>query len=89
MFALTSATIALPAAYTVGLSSYLSSKGAQSKLIEYLAAENPNLFLVSVHPGLIETKIFNASGGKADQSPMDSGGLPFFSDFKFSHLITR
>jgi len=55
-----------------GLSAYQSSKVAQAKVLEFLAAENPNLFVANLHPGMIETDVFNKSGGKADQLPMDT-----------------
>ena len=35
---------ALPPAYTSGLSGYLTSKVSQTKIVEFLAAENPDLF---------------------------------------------
>ena len=56
-----------------GLSAYISSKLAQVKMLEFLAAENPNVFVASVHPGMVETEIFRKSGAKAEQLPMDKG----------------
>lgn len=56
-----------------GLSAYASSKLAQVKLLEFLAAENPNIFVASLHPGIVETKTFTKSGSKADALPMDKG----------------
>ena len=56
-----------------GLSAYISSKLAQVKMLEFLAAENPNVFVASVHPGMVETAIFRKSGAKAEQLPMDKG----------------
>ena len=44
--------------------------------MEYLALENPNLFVCSIHPGMIETKLFQATGTKAEQLPMDTGKFP-------------
>jgi len=38
----------LPPAYTPGLSGYLTSKVAQTKIVEFLAAENPDLFQTRV-----------------------------------------
>lgn len=73
VYALTAGAFALPAKYTAGLSAYLSSKLAQVKIMEYLAAENPNLFVCTLHPGMIETNIFKGSGAKAEDMPMDTG----------------
>lgn len=56
-----------------GLSAYMSSKLAQTKLIEFVAHEHPNLFAATVHPGMIETNIFTRSGAKAENLPMDKG----------------
>ena len=58
-----------------GLSAYMASKLAQTKLIEYLAAENPNVFAASVHPGMVETDVFTKSGAKAESLPMDKSML--------------
>ena len=43
------------------------------KTLEFLAAENPSVFVASVHPGMIDTEIFRKSGAKAETLPMDSG----------------
>jgi NAD(P)-dependent dehydrogenase (short-subunit alcohol dehydrogenase family) len=55
-----------------GISAYISSKLAQVKLLEFLAAEHPNIFVASVHPGMIVTDIFNKSGATPDMLPMDT-----------------
>lgn len=39
-----------------GISSHAASKAASMKLVEYLAAENPELFVVSVQPGSVPTE---------------------------------
>jgi hypothetical protein len=57
----------------IGISGYLTSKLAQIKTLEFLAAENPKLFVCSVHPGMIETSIFLKSGATPDALPMDTG----------------
>jgi NAD(P)-dependent dehydrogenase (short-subunit alcohol dehydrogenase family) len=54
-----------------GLSAYMTSKTAQIKLMEWLGAENPNLFACSVHPGVIDTKMLRDSG--LSGLPYDSG----------------
>ncbi|TVY37691.1 Short chain dehydrogenase [Lachnellula subtilissima] len=76
IYALTSGALALPTKLTAGLSAYLSSKAAQAKIMEYLAVENPNHFVCTIHPGMIETKVFQATGAKAEQLPMDTVDLP-------------
>lgn len=71
--ALTTGTTALPAVALPGLSAYMASKLAQTKIIEFLAAENPNVFAATLHPGMVETDIFKKSGAKAEALPMDKG----------------
>lgn len=67
----------LPAKLTVGLAGYMTSKIAQVKLMEYLAAENPQLFVCSVHPGMVDTMVFRASGATTEMGlPMDTVKLP-------------
>ncbi|RDL36810.1 putative short chain dehydrogenase protein [Venustampulla echinocandica] len=66
-------TSLLPVSYLTGLSSYVSSKLAQAKVYEFLAAENPNIFIATIHPGVIETNTFNRSGATAENLPMDKG----------------
>ncbi|KAL9120136.1 MAG: hypothetical protein Q9187_003306 [Circinaria calcarea] len=66
----------LPPAMLPGLSAYISSKLAQVKFLEFLAAENPNIFVASVHPGMVETAMFVKSGGQANAMPMDQVQLP-------------
>ncbi|KAH6603582.1 hypothetical protein Trco_008357 [Trichoderma cornu-damae] len=74
--ALTTGVATLPASQVPGLSAYMSAKLAQTKLIEFLAAEHPNLFAASVHPGMVETSIFTKSGASAESLPMDKVQLP-------------
>jgi NAD(P)-dependent dehydrogenase (short-subunit alcohol dehydrogenase family) len=69
----TTGASALPPAMLPGLSAYVSSKLAQVKFLEFLAAENPNIFVASMHPGMVETDMFLKSGGKAEVMPMDTG----------------
>ncbi|EAW15344.1 SDR family NAD(P)-dependent oxidoreductase [Aspergillus clavatus NRRL 1] len=73
--ALTSAVV-FPTQMLVGLSAYVSSKLALLKFVEFLAAENPNLFAVSVQPGMVETDIFRKSGANASLVPVDQVDLP-------------
>ncbi|KAL9118806.1 MAG: hypothetical protein Q9187_004638, partial [Circinaria calcarea] len=67
----TTGVSALPPAMLPGLSAYISSKLAQVKFLEFLGAENPNLFVASVHPGMVDTTIFRKSGAQPDALPMD------------------
>ena len=62
-----------PPASTPGLSAYMTSKIAMVKTLEFLAAENPGLFVASVHPGMIDTGVFRKSGATPEMLPMDSG----------------
>ncbi|KAL8905999.1 MAG: hypothetical protein Q9207_002284 [Kuettlingeria erythrocarpa] len=72
----TSGALAFPPQVTVGLSGYMASKTAMVKTLEFLAVENPTMFVASVHPGMIDSTIFRASGSTPDQVPMDSAALP-------------
>jgi short-subunit dehydrogenase len=63
----------MPPKHTPYISAYLSSKVAQVKVMEFLAAENPELFICSVHPGMVDTNILRGSGADPKQLPMDTG----------------
>jgi NAD(P)-dependent dehydrogenase (short-subunit alcohol dehydrogenase family) len=76
IYAINAGGLALPAKATAGLSGYLTSKVAQAKLMEYLAAENPNLFVCSVQPGVIDTGMLDKSELPRDKLPMDTGKCP-------------
>lgn len=65
-----------PASYLVGMSSYIPSKLAQGKLLEFVGAEYPHIFTANVHPGCIESAIFKKSGIDPTAYPMDSVQLP-------------
>ncbi len=55
---ITAGSIQLPPSLPLnhGKSAYNSSKIAQVKLLENLAAENPDIFVASVHPGVVMTE---------------------------------
>jgi NAD(P)-dependent dehydrogenase (short-subunit alcohol dehydrogenase family) len=72
-YTITAGAFVMPPAYTPGLSAYLSAKIAQSKVVEFLATENPSMFFCTVHPGMIETDVFRSSGADPKQLPMDNG----------------
>ena len=62
-----------------GQSAYTCSKLAQTKMFEFLAAENPDVFVVSVHPGIVQTDMVNDlfAGQAVDPSILDdSKSLP-------------
>ena len=54
----------------------MSSKTAAVKLLEYLAVENPNLFVASVQPGVVDTYLLRKSGLDIEKLPLDSGEYP-------------
>jgi len=84
----TTGTAALPTGMFPGLSAYIGSKFALIKFLEFLASENPNIFVASLHPGMVETDIFRASGATPDVLPMDTGQFHLRINFKFYSLIT-
>ncbi|KAL8644010.1 MAG: hypothetical protein Q9226_007984, partial [Calogaya cf. arnoldii] len=53
-----------------GLSGYISSKFALISLLEFIAAENPGIFVASVYPGLGDTEKLQSGGDQADEQPM-------------------
>lgn len=40
-----------------GMGAYAASKAANAKMVDYVAAENPGLHIVNVHPGVVATQI--------------------------------
>ncbi|KAJ5720410.1 uncharacterized protein N7483_008344 [Penicillium malachiteum] len=70
------AIVVFPTARLVGNSGYISSKLTIVKLMEFLAAENPNVFAAAMHPGMVETEIFRRSGADPTKVPIDSVDLP-------------
>ena len=77
---LSSAVLNFPAAMMTGLSSYCAAKLAVLKLNEYLAAENPGLRVFNVHPGSIETPMYekhwSTRGGIEAGPERDDPALP-------------
>lgn len=59
-----------------GLSSYISSKIAVARLLECMQVEHPEIRIVSVHPGVVET----AMTDKTWMPPMDDCKFPKFRD---------
>jgi NAD(P)-dependent dehydrogenase (short-subunit alcohol dehydrogenase family) len=77
---LSSAVLHFPAAAMTGLSSYSAAKLAVLKLNEYLAAENPTLRVFNVHPGSVETPMYekhwSTRGGVEAGPERDDPALP-------------
>ncbi|KAF2656572.1 NAD(P)-binding protein [Lophiostoma macrostomum CBS 122681] len=46
----------------IGASAYVASKAALLKLLEHIAAERPDLTVVSAHPGVVHTALMEESG---------------------------
>lgn len=75
ILALTTGAISFPRHTTLGHSAYTSSKLAQTCLFEFVAAENSDVMVASVHPGMVATGIAEKAGmlnGRFER-PMDSG----------------
>lgn len=51
----------IPAAMLIPISSYAGSKYALLKVMEILAAEFPDVHVITIHPGVIETNMFEKS----------------------------
>ncbi|KAL8896132.1 MAG: hypothetical protein Q9192_003244 [Flavoplaca navasiana] len=64
----------MPPAMLGGVSAYIGSKTAQVKLLEFAAAEHPNIFVAAVHPGMVDTAMFRKSGAQPESVPMDNAG---------------
>lgn len=75
----------MPAAYLARLSAYVSSKLAKTKVYEYLAAENPGIFIATVHPGFVLTDIFSTTGANPNEVPMDDSMFLYERHIPFSH----
>ena len=63
----------LPADVVPKLTGYMSSKIAQAKLMEYIAYEHPEVFVCSVHPGVVETQMLREAGMMESGMPVDKG----------------
>jgi NAD(P)-dependent dehydrogenase (short-subunit alcohol dehydrogenase family) len=68
------AAVALPAAMVTNGSSYAASKLGLIKFMEILAAEHPDVHITTIHPGVIETDMFEKSG--MTEMPLDKGRCP-------------
>ena len=81
IISVSAALVNLPASIppSKGSSAYISSKMAQLKLLEHLAAENPDVFVISVHPGVVETNMMDIQEAKGMKVPLDNGTMVFDS----------
>ncbi|KAL8726652.1 MAG: hypothetical protein Q9181_005966 [Wetmoreana brouardii] len=84
----TAGGISLPLAMTSGLSAYMTSKVAMVKVLEFLAFENPSIFVASVHPGIFDTTLFRKAGFTPEMLPMDSELQGIASKIQESSLMT-
>ncbi|CAI6331435.1 unnamed protein product [Periconia digitata] len=75
IYAMGAGGFAFGAKITATLSAYLVSKIAQTKLIEYIAAENPGVAAITVHPGMVDTAVFRGAGADPAKLPMDTANL--------------
>ena len=58
---------------STGASAYTVSKMAQIKLLEYIASENPDVFVAAVHPGIVQTQMVEKSGMTPPKEHLDDG----------------
>ena len=78
--------ITLPASSVpaAGASAYTCSKFAQVRLLEYVGAECEDLFVVSVHPGGVDSELLKKSEIDLPEEWMEDGGFwVFFFHFFF------
>lgn len=84
----TAGSVVFPTPMLIGLSGYLVAKLALAKTIEFLALENPTISFVAVHPGMVDTDLFRASGATPEMLAMDTRklkGLFHVENFAISH----
>ncbi|KAL2833847.1 hypothetical protein BDW59DRAFT_179494 [Aspergillus cavernicola] len=73
---ITSGPLTFPPSVLADSSSYFTSKLALIKVIEYLAAENPNVFTAALHPGMVDTELLRKGAVNASALPFDKSELP-------------
>jgi NAD(P)-dependent dehydrogenase (short-subunit alcohol dehydrogenase family) len=66
------AAVTLPVTMAAGQTSYVASKLGLIKFLEVLAAEEPNISVRVLHPGVVDTDMADKSGIK-EQLPQDKG----------------
>ena len=55
LVALSTGAVSIPVSMIAGAAAYTTSKLAEIKFFEFLAAETPGLQVVTIHPGIVET----------------------------------
>ncbi|RYP05423.1 hypothetical protein DL765_009839 [Monosporascus sp. GIB2] len=65
----------MPAAQADIQDYWASYELAVSKIMEFLAHENPDIFFASIHPGIVDTDMFRKAGVTPDMMPMDTPRL--------------
>ncbi|SPQ23048.1 efb6c869-e10b-4306-a9b9-7bda8d414611 [Thermothielavioides terrestris] len=75
VIALTTGMLAVPLALGPLMSGYTAAKMAQLRVIEYLAAEHPDLFVASAHPGMYDTPLLASMQQPLDGVPLDDISL--------------
>lgn len=65
---------------SAGTSAYTSSKLAQVKIVEFLAAENPDVFAASVHPGVVVTDLMKTGMPQMGKEASEARGNSHFDD---------
>lgn len=63
-----------------GVGAYASAKTAFIKLLDYVAAENPNLRIMNMHPGILETDMLAKS--EVTTMPKDDSKFISFCDLR-------
>lgn len=62
LIGVSSAAVTLPEEALLASSSYAGSKYALLKVMEILAVEFPDVHIVTIHPGVVETNMLEKSG---------------------------
>ena len=60
-----------------GVSAYNASKIALVKMLEHLSAENPDVFVASVHPGIVPSGMVREGRGHGGSALWDDGEPDF------------
>ncbi|KAL4901636.1 hypothetical protein BDW74DRAFT_159849 [Aspergillus multicolor] len=67
------AAMPFPAADGAGLSAYITSKPAVTRLLEDIAVENPSVFTAALNPGTVHTAMFDQLRADPAKQAFDSG----------------
>lgn len=81
------AAVTLPASFGIGSTSYAASKLGLIKFLEILAAEEKDISIRFLHPGVIETDMVDKSGVK-DKLPLDKG-QSFYTSIENTKLMAN